>query len=139
MKQQKIILVTGYNEDQRHSIDIEEAHTAYYLFLNPQKRGIFKNGLALTGNQIIQIIPDYHAAMGWNRSYKIGPEDYREVDRLGIEYDLKSLMIKAREVSKFIDRKPELAEKPLSRCVEFLVLLKEKKTLELSFPQENKK
>lgn len=122
MKKFKILLVTGYNDEQKHSIDIEEAHKAYYLFLNPQKRGIFKNGLALEGKQINQIIPDWHGTMGWSRTYKLDMYDYQEIEALGVEYQIKSLMAQARVAATFIESKPEISDKKLTECIEYLNL-----------------
>ena len=45
MKDLKIKIITGFRKDQYYTIDAEEAHKAYYLFLNPEERGVFNNGV----------------------------------------------------------------------------------------------
>lgn len=41
----------------------------------------------IRGSSITVIEPDYHRAMGWNREYKLGPEDHAEISRtVGKQY-----------------------------------------------------
>lgn len=120
MNNLKLLLVTGFNDEQKYSIDIEEAHKAYYLFSNPHKRGIFKNGLALEGKQINQIIPDWHGIMGWNRTHKLDTDDHEEIRSKGIGAEIKSLMGKAKDVAIAIDGNPAIAEKTLTECIAYL-------------------
>jgi|GEM_PF-1855618 len=117
MKNYKIILVTGYNDNQRHSISIEEAHKAYYLFLNPTKRGIFSNGLAIVGKDINEIIPDWHGTMGWNRTHKLDTDDWNEITKYGIERKMKNTLTQARNISLQLEKNPELSNKLLSSMI----------------------
>jgi hypothetical protein len=106
----KLKLITGYREDQYHTIDISEAHKAYYLFLNPEQRGIFNNGLAIQGKVIQSIEPDYHSTMNWNKGYKLTAEDYAEINRKGIDTKFRDLMSKAKTIAT---TQKELLLKPM--------------------------
>lgn len=101
----KVKLIVGFRRDQEHSIDIEEAHKAYYLFLHPTERGIFKNGLAIKGDQIQEIVPDWHGTMGWNPSHQLDSDDWNELNTKGIAEKIKSLMAEAKDVAQFADVK----------------------------------
>jgi len=115
-----IKIICGYREDQEHSIPLDEAHKAYRLFMNPTERAIFSNGLALKG--IKQIIPDYHATMGWNPTHKIDGYDLNEIKKLGIDREIQDGMKLAQNVAKLVEQKhdPELLSKPLSDCIKLL-------------------
>ena len=77
MKDLKIKIITGFRKDQYYTIDAEEAHKAYYLFLNPEERGVFNNGVAMIGKNVQGIEPDYHATMGWNSTHTLDSDDSR--------------------------------------------------------------
>lgn len=109
----KIKLVTGFNDDQKYTIDAEESHKAYYLFRNPEKRGVFSNGLALVGKSILAVQPDYHATMGWNVSHRLDDDDWNELHGKGVVGHLKKLMGKGSEISYLIEQQPELLGKSL--------------------------
>jgi len=111
-----IRISTGFSGDQKFIISNGEAHKAYYLFLNPEKRGIFENGLALIGKDIKDIQPDYHSEMGWNPSHRMGDDDWAEVRKRGIDTELKKVMTLAKEVSALIPSRPELIGKNLFEC-----------------------
>lgn len=98
--QYKIKIITGFREDQYYTIDAQEAHKAYYLFNNPSERGTFENGVALTGDIIKGIEPDYHATLGLNPNYKLEAEDWNEIKGKGIDVKLRSILSKAQKVSK---------------------------------------
>lgn len=94
-----IKIITGYRKDQEHSIDAQEAHKAYYLFLNPDKRGIFKGGLAIRGEDIKAIEPDYNASMGWPPTYRPDDFDWAEIEKQGLSGKIKRMMEYARNVA----------------------------------------
>ena len=96
----KLKIITGFREDQEYTIDQEESHKAYYLFLNPDQRGIFKNGLAIRGKDIEKIVPDYHATMGWNKTHKMDEYDWQELKQKGIEKKAKEIMYNAQTLAK---------------------------------------
>jgi hypothetical protein len=113
MSKFKVKLICGFRKDQEYSIDAEESHKAYYLFLNPEKRGVFGNGIALIGKDIQRIEPDYHGTMGWNESYKLGPEDWEELKTKGIDHELKNVLNTAKELALTLP--PEKMNLPLSQ------------------------
>jgi hypothetical protein len=96
----KIKIITGFRKDQYYTIDAEEAHKAYYLFLNPEKRGVFKNGVAIVGQSIQGIEPDFHATMGWNPTHVLDSEDWNEIKGRGIEDNLRITLSSARQLAQ---------------------------------------
>lgn len=94
-----IKIILGFRRDQEFSIDAKEAHKAYYLFRNPTERGTFSNGLAITGNQIQRIEPDYNATMGWNADYTPTGEDREMIQTSGAQEKLRRIMERANEVA----------------------------------------
>lgn len=95
----KIKIITGFRKDQEYTVDIEEAHKAYHLFMNPEKRGLFSDGLAMKGKDIEKIVPDYHATMGWNKSHNLDEFDFQELKESGIENKLRDLMVEAKNIA----------------------------------------
>ena len=110
----KIKVITGFRKEQQHTIDAEEAHKAYYLFLNPEKRGVFNNGVAIVGADIRSIEPDYHATMGWNATHTLDSDDMNEIRFKGIDEKLRNVLYAAKSVAQL--GKPELMNLPLSEA-----------------------
>lgn len=96
----KVKIITGFREDQHYTIDAEEAHKAYYLFLNPEARTVFSNGVALIGKNIQGIEPDFHATMGWNKGYELNTYDYEEISKLGVDVGIRNLLHEAKEIAQ---------------------------------------
>lgn len=111
----KVKIVTGFRKDQKYTIEAEESHKAYYLFMNPDKRGIFNNGVALQGSLIQGIEPDYHATMGWNETHLLDDDDWNEINKKGIDKKIKTLLSKAKDVVKEFQNSPETFSLPLSQ------------------------
>jgi len=107
----KIKLILGYRKDQEHTIDAHEAHKAYYLFLNPDERGIFSTGLAVRGQDIQAIEPDYVATMGWNTGHQLTSEDWNEIKQQGVDKKIKQLLLEAKEIA--LSGKQDLLKQPL--------------------------
>jgi len=107
----KIKIITGFRKDQEHSIDADEAHKAYYLFFNPEKRAIFKDGLALRGEEIKKITPDYNGTMGWSPTYLLGDDDWVELHQRGITRKLTNILSYAKEIAY---NEPQKITQPLS-------------------------
>jgi hypothetical protein len=105
----KIKLICGYDQEQHHEIDAQEAHKAYYLFNNPDKRGTFNNGISIIGKEIKVIQPDYHATMGWNKTYALTDEDLNILKAQGVIEKMKEILGNAKDIARSIDERPELA------------------------------
>ena len=103
--QYKAKLIVGFRRDQEHTIDADEAHKAYFLFLNPEHRGVFSNGLAIKGDQIQEIVPDYNATMGWNPIHQLDTDDWSELRAKGIEKRIRDMLAYAKEVAQRGDEK----------------------------------
>lgn len=95
----KIRLILGFRKDQEHSIDANEAHKGYYLFLNPEKRAVFSNGLALKGSDIQAIIPDWQGTMGWNPTHILDGYDWNEIRSAGVEENMRKILSHAKEIA----------------------------------------
>lgn len=121
-----IKIVTGFRDDQFTTVPMQEAHKAYYLFKNPEQRGIFNSGLALVGSSIKEIRPDYNATMRWNPDHKLDADDFNQINANGIQENMNLLLEKAKLVSEMIESNPTLLQEPLIEVIKLL-------------PQENKK
>lgn len=96
----KIRLVVGFRRDQEHSVNADEAHKAYYLFLHPDERGVFSNGLAIKGDQIQEIIPDYQGTMGWNPTHVLDGDDWNELHQRGIPEKLQKFLSVGKDIAQ---------------------------------------
>ena len=112
MRNLKIKVICGFRKDQQYTIDADEAHKAYYLFLNPEKRSVFKNGVALIGQDIRGIEPDYHATMGWNPTHVLDSDDWNELRGKGIDSALQRVVSAAKDAAQLLP--PEKMNLPLS-------------------------
>jgi hypothetical protein len=113
-----IKIITGFREDQQHTIPMQEAHKAYYLFKNPEQRGVFENGVALIGKNIQEIRPDWNATMGWNQSHEIKEDDWNQIRGTGVEDKMKTLIESARVIGDGINSNPTLLKEKLSVLIE---------------------
>lgn len=113
----KIKVVCGYRKDQEFTLDANEAHKAYFLFANPEKKMIFSSGLAIKGSDIQRIEPDYNATMGWNHTHQLTGDDWNEIHRTGVADKFLAILSGAKEIGRLGDisdlQKPmiELKEK----------------------------
>lgn len=116
-----IKIITGFREDQFHTIPMQEAHKAYFLFRNPEQRGIFNNGVALTGSSIKEIVPDYNATMGWNPTHRMTSEDFNELRADGVQGNMNILMERARTVAQeLVPHDPRLLQQQLGELIKML-------------------
>ncbi len=112
----KIKLICGFRKDQEHSIDAEEAHKAYYLFLNPASRGIFSNGLAIKGDQIQEIVPDYQGTMGWNPAHILDSDDWNEIRSKAVDKKMQHFLSSGKEIAQLGE--PTDLSVPITRLLE---------------------
>ncbi len=124
----KIKIITGFREDQSYSIDADEAHKAYYLFLNPEKRGVFSNGVALMGKDIRGIQPDYNATFDYNPDYKLDADDWNEVRRTGVSRRMGEVLESAKLIAQM--EKMELMNLPLSEAIKALPSREDRKEID---------
>lgn len=96
----KVKIVCGFRKEQEYTINANEAHKAYYLFNNPDKRGTFDDGLAIKGSDISRIVPDYNATMGWNHTHVLTNDDYNELHLNGVMQKLGRILSYAKEIGR---------------------------------------
>lgn len=117
MKNLKVKLITGFRDDQFMIIEGEEAHKAYYLFLHPEERAIFANGVAVIGKNIQEIVPAWNETMGWKATHKLDGYDWEEINSKGVQNKMRDLLQEAKSVSYLMDGRKELGNKNLSEVV----------------------
>ena len=115
-----IKIITGFRENQYYAINDQETHKAYYLFNNPEMRGVFKNGVALVGKNVQGIEPALNETMGWNPTYKLGDDDWNEIRQKGIDKKFQILLQQAKDIADLAEKNPALLEMPLDEAVKLL-------------------
>ena len=80
----KYKIVYGYEPDNYIPIDADELEKAIYAHMT-LARAAFRSGSADFSRGGIFIQPDFTAAMGWTRGYKLGVEDFAEIERHGMD------------------------------------------------------
>ena len=118
----KIKLITGFRDDQYTIIDQEEIHKAYYLFLHPEERAIFSNGVAIIGKNIQEIVPAWNETMGWNPTHKLDNYDWEEIRSKGLENKVRDLLQQGKKVSYLMEADKSMGSKNLSEIVKQLSL-----------------
>ena len=98
----KIKITTGFGQDEKFTIDGQEAHKAYYLFNNPDKRGTFDNGVAIIGKNIHTIAPDRNGSMGWNDTHKLDDDDWNDIRRHGVDVKVNERLYNAKKIAKMV-------------------------------------
>ncbi len=115
----KIKIITGFRSNQYFTVDGDEAHKAYHLFLNPEKRGVFENGVAIIGKNIQGVEPDYNAIMGWNPTHIIDGADWNQLRDEGWIEKARIVLQIAKETAYQVDKNPELLTQKLSETKNF--------------------
>jgi hypothetical protein len=119
-----IKIITGYRSDEYKIIQDEEAHIAYYLFANPDKRAILSGGVTLRGSDIHDIQPAYNETMGWNPTHRLTDDDWNEIRSKGIEKKLIQKLTLAKTVA--VRMSPKDISTPLPEVAKTLGLLSAK-------------
>lgn len=96
----RIKMIVGFRRDQEHSVDVDEAHKAYYLFLHPEERGVFSDGLAIKGSQIDEIVPDWQGTMGWNPTHTLDSDDWNEIRGAKVDKKIRKALAFAKNVAQ---------------------------------------
>ncbi len=117
MENLKIKVITGFREEQYYVIDGNEAHKAYYLFMNPEERGVFKNGVALVGKNIQGIEPAWNETMGWNPTHKLDDDDWNDIHRNGIKVKMRELLSESKRVMPLIEKNKALLQINLEEII----------------------
>jgi len=112
----KIKIITGFRQEQYLVIEADEAHKAYYLFLHPEERGVFSNGLALIGKNIQEIQPAYNETMGWNPTHTLDDDDWNEIRAKGVDKKLRDALFDAKQVASLAGKNPQVLELPLEEA-----------------------
>lgn len=94
-----IKIICGFRPDQEYTVPLQEAHKAYYLFRNPDKQGIFTNGIGIKGSMIQAIKPDWHTTMGWNETHQLNNDDWQQLKDTGVEEKMKQIMYEAKKIA----------------------------------------
>lgn len=117
-----ITVITGFREDQRVDIPLQEAHKAFYLFKHPEERGVFDCGVALIGRNIQEIKPNWNKTMGYNPEYELTTDDWNDIAGKGIKKKMQVLMETAKRVADMVEVNPQLMKQELGEIVKVLKL-----------------
>lgn len=102
----KYKVLQGYEHDRNITINEDELERAYGLFMLGG-RWIFSGG-PVDGKNIQTIVLDEHATMGWNKEYKLGPDDHEDIASKGIgQKARKALELAQKRVRYLIANKQE--------------------------------
>lgn len=105
-------VVYGFSEDEYLTVDETEVKKAIYAHLTGKKTA-FNSG-SVSGDKIIVIKEDWHKELGYNRGYKLKPEDYAEIEAT-VAKKYVGLIARAQEEVKQALRENRLVDitKPL--------------------------
>ena len=115
-----IKVITGFREDQQHTIPMQEAHKAYYLFKHPDSRGVFDNGVALVGKNIQEIRPDWNRTLGYNPDYKMTEEDWNNIHGKQIDKNMRTLLESAKTAASMMEDNKTLGKLQLIDVMKML-------------------
>lgn len=97
-------ILQGYEHERDIIIREDELERAFGLFMLGG-RWIFSGG-PVDGKNIQTIVEDFHSTMGWNKEYKLIPEDFEELSTKGIDRKMREAITGAKEkVSYLINSK----------------------------------
>ncbi len=121
-------VVFGYNESDYISIYKDELAKAIVLFMEGGK-AVFEEG-AIRGQDITRIVPDWHTEKGWNKGWKMTPNDYDHISQLERPYSeiYNSAKLLAETVIK--ENKRDLLNLPLETALQQIASPREQKQID---------
>lgn len=120
-------IVYGYNKDDYIEIVGDELPKAIALFLEGSGKGVFQGGI-VRGQDILTpgIIPNWNKEFGYNKSYKMTPDDYGSIPK-SLEQSYSKAYDIAKDIVKYAieNKKQELISMPATKALEQLPFLLE--------------
>lgn len=106
------IVDSGIDRGNDVTIEEDELEEAYRLFLLGG-RHIFSGG-PVDGKNIRTITEDFHSTMNWHEGYKLGSDDYAELNAKGISFQMKKTKDEAQKTVQVLvnAKRPDLIGKP---------------------------
>lgn len=119
-------IVYGFGDDDYLPIVGDELPKAIALFMERTGRGVFSTG-AIAASDIKRIVPDWHAAMGYTKGYKLTTYDYQEIKPLEEGYN--SIYEKAKSIAEYAlkNNRQDLLSIPASEAIKQVPLLDQPK------------
>lgn len=100
----------SFNEDgQNVTITKDELPMVMWAFLKDAKV-VCKNG-AFRGKDIISVLPNFNAIMGWNKGYELTPEDFASVSRNEVCLEARNYQNSIKNLCYECSTSQELLEK----------------------------
>lgn len=92
------------------SIPIDEGDLERAIYAHMTGKVVVLKSGSISGKSISMISPDYHRAMGWNPGHKLGPDDWADISRHGVDDKHMALLASAKERVHFLAEtgRPEL-------------------------------
>lgn len=99
-------VVFGFDAEDYVPISAEELEKAMWAHMRG-KNVAFEQG-SVSGERIVAVQPDYHTAMGWNRGYTLGADDFEELAQYGVDKShQKFLRIAKDRIQHLVENKQE--------------------------------
>ena len=101
-------VITGYGKDQYHQVHVDDLHKIYYLWLNPEKRGILTDGTPIIGKNIIDILPDYNKILGHAPTIILDSYDWQKINNTSLRDRIEIAKTVASKLAVKINAFPEI-------------------------------
>lgn len=93
-------VVFGFDAEDYVPISAEELEKAIWAHMRG-KNVAFEQG-SVSGERIVAVQPDYHSAMGWNRGYTLGADDYAELTQYGVDKKHSKFLAHAKDRIQYL-------------------------------------
>lgn len=93
-------VVFGFDAEDYVPISAEELEKAIWAHMRG-KNVAFEQG-SISGERIVAVQPDYHSAMGWNRGYTLGADDYAELTQYGVDKKHSKFLANAKDRIQYL-------------------------------------